>query len=166
MLPWRAYILTLLLLLAACGGAEREDGYSTLGEAQRMAVDKFIAEHAGLGENGPKDRLLLCSQADLNNDGIPDVVLLYEPARGAQPVPEHEGMAMCVLISAPEGFRTTNSLPAPYERQHIQFRDIDDKPPLEFVVSGAKGAKTGLGVYRVYDQEVVNLFGESMDECC
>lgn len=151
-------VLAALCLVSACGGPEWDDGYAALGEAQRAAVDEFMAGGAG--------RLILCAQADVNNDGVPDVVLLYDPAKNTSPVPDHDGKAMCVLVSSADGFAATNSLPAPHERQHIQFRDIDEKPPLEFVVSGAKGAKTGLGVYRVYDKTVVNLFGESMDECC
>lgn len=158
-------IVAMFCILSACDGPW-DDGYTALGKSQQAAVDKFIFGHAGLGAAGPKDRLILCSQADLNNDGIPDVVLIYAPAKGTSPVPEHDGKAMCVLVSTPQGYVTTNSLPAPFERQTIQYRDIDEKPPLEFIVSGFKGAKSGLGVYRIYGEKVVNLFGESMDECC
>ena len=169
---WRSIfgVLLCLAFLAACDEAPEktgeQTGYAALTQAQQEAVDHFLATHSGLGADGDKDKLILCRMADLNYDGIDDVVVLYAPAKGTQPVEGHSGNAMCVLVSREGGFTATNSLPAPHERQSIQFRDIDGKPPLEFVVSGYKGARTGLGVYRVYGETVENLFGESMDECC
>ncbi len=151
---------------------ERDTGFAELSPAEQAAVAGFLQTHSQLPE---KDRLILCKAADLNADGVPDVIIIYAPAPGTQPVKGHDGNAMCVLLTANDGmadrasslsWRTTNSLPAPMERQSIQVKDIDNQPPLEFIIMGSKGGRTGLGVYRIVNDQIENLFGESMDECC
>lgn len=111
-------------------------------------------------------RLLVCKAADVNADGLDDIIIVYTPAKGTEPIPGLQGNVMRVLIATSTAFTATNALPAPVENQHIQLRDIDNTPPLEFMVLGSKGAQTGMGVYRVVDGNVENLFGESMEDCC
>ena len=48
----------------------------------------------------------------------------------------------------------------------IQLRDIDKKPPMEFIVQGAKGSKMGFAVFRIEENRLVDLFGEGMEDCC
>ena len=60
----------------------------------------------------------------------------------------------------------TNEVPAPVSNQVITFKDIDDKPPLEFIVQGMKGSNLGYAIYRVEGSILENLFGEGMEDCC
>jgi hypothetical protein len=57
-------------------------------------------------------------------------------------------------------------VPAPVSNQVITFKDIDDKPPLEFIVQGMKGSNLGYAIYRVEGSILENLFGEGMEDCC
>ncbi|MDL2321386.1 hypothetical protein LJC47_03460 [Desulfosarcina sp. OttesenSCG-928-B08] len=156
-----------ILLLVSCDSSlpltPAQTGYADLSADEKRAVDDFL--HACSAPKG-KARLLCCKAADLNDDGIADIVVIYAPPENTRPVPDHDGNVMAVLVSGKAGFTATNRLRAAAERWQIQFRDIDEKPPTEFIVSGYKGAKTGLGVYRVVGHTVENLFGEAMDECC
>lgn len=165
--PRLAAFLPMLLLLALLplGGCDAlpvkplsDNGLAALPADLRREVEAFAH---GLGAE-----LILCRAADLNADGTEDVVIILAPAKGTAPVPGHEGNVLCVLVAGPQGYKPSNFLPAPHERQRIEIKDIDGKPPLEFVVSGAKGPKTGLGVYRLNGLVLENLFGESMSDCC
>jgi len=80
-------------------------------------------------------------------------------------VSEQKNM-MRVILDLDEGFLATNEVPAPIEDQIIQFKDIDKKPPMEFIVQGSKGNKTGFAVFRIENNQLVDLFGEGMEDCC
>lgn len=166
----------LICLTTGCSDTlkapEQNTGFAALSPEEQAAVTEFLQTHSPLPE---KDRLILCKAADLNDDGIPDIIIIYAPAPGTQPVKDHDGNAACVLLATKNEtaglpssltWRMTNSVPAPMERQSIQIKDIDNKPPLEFIIMGSKGGRTGLGVYRIVNDQIENLFGESMDECC
>lgn len=73
---------------------------------------------------------------------------------------------MCVIINKGLDFIETNSVPAPVSDQMIQFRDIDRKPPLEFILQGRKGAKAGYAIFRIEQGVLTDLFGEGMEDCC
>jgi len=55
---------------------------------------------------------------------------------------------MLVVLGKPGAYQCTNEVPAPVSNQVITFKDIDDKPPLEFIVQGMKGANVGYAIYR------------------
>jgi len=73
---------------------------------------------------------------------------------------------MCVILDMEENYVVTNEVPAPVSNQVIQFKDIDDKPPMEFIVHGRKGAKVGYAIYRIEKGQIADLFGEGMADCC
>jgi hypothetical protein len=103
-------------------------------------------------------RVLLSASADVDADGRPDLVVIYRV--------DGQKNAMCVVLAKPEGYRATNDVPAPVENQRITFRDIDDAPPLEFIVQGSKGAKYGYAVFRIEAGTLVSLSGHGMEDCC
>jgi len=37
---------------------------------------------------------------------------------------------------------------------------------MEFIVQGSKGNKTGFAVFRIENNQLVDLFGEGMEDCC
>jgi len=111
----------------------------------------FISSH-------PEKEVLACARADLNNDGAEDLVVIYQESR--------EKNLMLVVLDIAGGYGCTNAVPAPVSNQLIQFRDIDQKPPLEFIVQGVKGANVGYAIFRVDGDKLEDLFGEGMKECC
>lgn len=111
----------------------------------------FVENHPGLA-------ILKYAQADLDNDGLEDLIIIYQVTKGKN--------EMCVLLHHGPDFVESNSVPAPVSDQLIQFRNIDDKPPLEFILQGRKGTKVGYAIFRLQDGKLADLFGEGMEDCC
>ncbi len=99
-----------------------------------------------------------CAGADLNNDSIEDLVVIYRKSEDKN--------KMLVVLGGPGEYQCTNEVPAPVSNQVITFKDIDNKPPLEFIVQGMKGAHVGYAIYRVDGTRLEDLFGEGMKDCC
>jgi hypothetical protein len=95
---------------------------------------------------------------DLDNDNRDDLILIYKIGK--------EKKAMRVVLNTNGSHAVTNDVPAPVSNQIITFKDIDKKPPMEFIVQGTKGAKVGYAIYRIDKGRLVDLFGEGMDGCC
>lgn len=106
----------------------------------------------------PGKEALAWASKDLDNDGRDDLILIYRV--------DKEKNAMRVILNADGTYQITNDVPAPVSNQVITFKDIDEKPPMEFIVQGMKGTKIGYAVYRIEKGKLVDLFGEGMDECC
>ena len=73
---------------------------------------------------------------------------------------------MRALLDKGDRYEFTNEVPAPVSDQVIEFKDIDEKPPLEFIVQGRKGAKIGFAIFKLVNGRLVDLFGEGMADCC
>ncbi len=102
---------------------------------------------------------IVAEEGDINADGLCDLVLIYH-------VPE-EGNRMCVLMRKQDNtYERSKEFKAPVSNQNVYMRDIDGTPPVEFVVQGMKGAKTGFPIYRFVDGRIEDVFGEGMDDCC
>lgn len=157
MIPFQARSLLVVIgvgfLTASC--SDQQDGYLS-----RQAVDR----HSGgellryFEQTYPGFQVIKIARGDVNGDGRDDLVVMYR-------VSDEKNM-MRVILDLEEGFLTTNEVPAPLEDQNIQFKDIDKKPPMEFIVQGSKGTKTGFAIFRIEKDHLVDLFGEGMDECC
>jgi len=151
----RTTLLWLLMLLITCGcnGAttEHQPNPNREGLNTNRLLQYFITKNPG-------KEVIQYGSKDLNNDGREDLVIIYKVSK--------EKNMMCVILDMEENYVVTNEVPAPVSNQVIQFKDIDDKPPMEFIVHGRKGAKVGYAVYRIEKGEIVDLFGEGMAECC
>ena len=102
---------------------------------------------------------IIAKEGDINADGLCDLILIYH-------IPK-VGNRMCALVRNTEKtYKISNEFKAPVSNQNIYMRDIDDTPPVEFVVQGMKGARTGLAIYRFVDGRLEDVFGEGMDDCC
>lgn len=101
---------------------------------------------------------VLWQEADVNADGLEDTILIYKETSTK--------CWMTVIIAGDQGFTTLEPVPAPVENQRIQFKDIDSQEPLEFIISGSKGANIGYAIYRIEDGRITDLFGQDMDRCC
>lgn len=119
--------------------------------ADNGLLQRFCTGHPGRP-------VLKYAQADLDNDGKEDLVVIYRLGG--------EKNQMCVLRHEGAKIVETNAVPAPVSDQMIQFRDIDEKPPLEFILQGRKGARVGYAIFRIDQGVLTDLFGEGMPECC
>jgi hypothetical protein len=164
----RRLVCVFLLCFAAglaaggCGrAAVNEIKYSTYNEINGSGeaspclggdlLQHFISTHPG-------NDVIKCAQADLNNDNTEDLVVVYSESR--------EKNNMLVVLDLKGEYQCTNEVPAPVSNQVISFKDIDNKPPLEFIVQGMKGANVGYAIYRVEGTVLEDLFGEGMKDCC
>lgn len=130
-------------------GDQKDFRLSVLSENRLMR--QFAANHPGL-------TVLKYAQADLDNDGWEDLIVIYRLS------PEKN--QLCVMCRHGSEVIETNSVPAPVSDQMIQFRNIDEKPPLEFILQGRKGAKVGYAIFRIEEGILTDLFGEGMQDCC
>lgn len=163
---------TLLLVLAALVGAfflrqriyaaeeERRSRPSNgLEYAQPVADDHPALLYYNAQVPG---REILCAfEDDLTDDGLNELVVLYHnPEEGRQ-------NWMVALLNRGDGsYDITTPTPAPVENQALRFFEMDREPPLEFVLTGEKDGEVGYAIYRVIDGELINLFGENMEDCC
>lgn len=121
-------------------------------------------------ENEDAEVILACTE-DLTNDGEKDLVVIYTTVVDDEHVSEqnrgkHRHTRMKIVMGSADGDYTyTEARPAPVEQQKIQFKDIDNRDEIEFVLQGCKGNKVGYGIFRVENAELINLFGEGMEEC-
>lgn len=106
----------------------------------------------------PDNEVLKCGYEDVNDDGRKDLVVIFDKE------PRSKGMK--VVLDKGNHYEVTEEVPAPIENQEIEFKDIDEKEEIEFIVSGSKDGRFGYAIFRVTGNEVRNLFGEDMDDCC
>lgn len=102
--------------------------------------------------------VLLTSAADFTNVGQEGLIVIYRESRNANKMVaiwEKDGE---YIINAPS--------PAPLENCRIEWKDIDDNPPREMVLSGSKGTAVGYAIYRYENGEFFSLFGDGMENCC
>jgi hypothetical protein len=111
----------------------------------------FMASHPG-------KEVVIFNRADLNDDNTEDLVVIFRESK--------ETNSMLAVLDLSGSYQYTNQVPAPVSNQVIQFKDIDQKPPLEFIVQGMKGANVGYAIYRVEGTKLEDLFGEGMKDCC
>ena len=109
-------------------------------------------------ESLPDKEVLLTTLGDCNADGIEDLVVVYREDRDKN--------HMVAVYSDGGAFRLSAPVRAPLENCRLQWRDIDEVPPVELLVSGQKGIYIGYAVFRFVDGEWISLFGDGMDECC
>lgn len=109
-------------------------------------------------ESLPDREILLTTLGDCNADGIEDLVVVYREDRDKN--------HMVAVYSDGSTFRLSVPVRAPLENCRLQWRDIDEVPPVELLVSGQKGIYIGYAVFRFVDGEWISLFGDGMDECC
>lgn len=112
-------------------------------------------------EQFPQAEVLVACEEDVTDDGHDDLVVVCRMEDSISEV------KLIVAIDSGDGsnYIYTEPIPAPVENQKIKFQDIDKKDEIEFVLQGEKGSKVGYGIFRVMDGQVVNLFGEGMEDC-
>ena len=120
------------------------------------SVDKSLLSY--FEENAKFDEIISYGEEDINEDKRKDLVIVYKK--------DNESNEMVVIINEKDNIYMTNPTPAPKEDLLIEFKNIDDKEPLEVVISGSKNGNVGYGIYRLENKKLLNLFGEGMEACC
>ena len=145
-------IISLLLCLnsLACSRHDSPKASQDLSENEPM-IKYFLTANPGR-------QVIRTACADLNADGRTDMVIIYQVA------PKKNMMR--VILDLNGRILATNELPAPVSNQVIQFKDIDNKPPMEFIVQGSKDASIGYAIFRVEGTRLTDIFGEGMEDCC
>lgn len=143
-------LITSICVLSACGKSHNK------GDKKIQVSNNKLLEF--FGNEIPDADILLAKEEDLNGDGLKDIVVIYTHDNNNE---------MVVAINNENGdFKLSNSHKAPIENQSIQFKNIDDKDPIEFIISGSKNGAVGYGIYRLENDKVIDLFGEDMNDCC
>lgn len=102
--------------------------------------------------------IITYSQGDINEDNRDDLVVIYKK--------DNSSNNMVVVINDKNNIYTTTPKPAPKENAKIEFKNIDNKGYMEVIISGSKNGNAGYGVYRLENNELIDLFGEGMESCC
>lgn len=152
--PW-IVSLALPLCLAVWGCGEKAQQERQSGDTAPPGANRLIQ---CFRKGDPGRQIIKFASADLNNDGTEDLVVIYRVGKDKN--------MMRVVLDMGEGCLVTNEVPAPHSNQAIRFRDIDQRPPMEFIVQGARGARIGYAIFRVEGDRLIDLFGEGMEDCC
>ena len=137
----------------------------------KLEQGEFVRPTVPYAENLPSDHhgvvafnnafenchVILACEEDLTNDGIKDIIIIYK---------EDGHIRLTIAMGDSDGgYSYSEPIPAPVENQKIQFKNIDSKDEMEFMLSGEKNGQVGYGIFRVIDSIPVNLFGDGMEDC-
>ncbi len=139
------------LVLAGCAPETAAETVTTVPESNAL-VNWYVGQHADT-------RVVASALGDVTADGTDDLVVIYQKAD------DEDRRWMRVVVGGDEP-TATDEVPAPVENQRIDFRDIDEQAPIEFVIRGSKAGNVGFAIFRVTDGKLENVFGEDMDRCC
>lgn len=145
----KIFIMMILTFLVGCTNSEG----SKKTEKKEIVVNN--TKLLDIFKESYENKIMATYEMDLNDDGIDDLIVVYKVNSDSN------------LVSAVfENGEITKGIPAPIENIEIESNNFDDKPPLEFVLSGSKGTHFGYGIIRYENNELVNVFGSNMEDCC
>lgn len=133
--------------------AEASSGiqYAEMVKENHKLLQEFHSRH-------PERTVLLACAEDITNDGIEDLVVISQ---------EGKDISTIALFSREDGsLGETEPIPAPRENQHIRFFNMDKLSEIETLITGEKNGQVGYAIYRIMDDQMINLFGEGMEDCC
>ncbi|MBQ6719827.1 MAG: hypothetical protein IJN20_05720 [Oscillospiraceae bacterium] len=170
MRKWKKQLLCFVLSIAALVGLvylrdflkekdEAAEMQSSNGRQYAPFVDKadpmyqfYVAAH-------PEQEIILASIGDITDDGVDELVVIYRAnADGA--------CETVVLVNENGNYYETTPTPAPRENQKMRFFNMDKKDVMELLITGSKDGEVGYAIYRIIDRELINFFGEGMEDCC
>lgn len=164
--PKRAAIRIIAVALAclaafAASRFLREREETSNADRRELTFAPMVADGnaalAAFRERFPERNVVLACEEDVTNDALPDLLVIYT---------EGDLTRFVTAIAGANGDRYTEPIPAPVENQGIQFKNIDKKDEMEFIISGEKKGAAGYAIYRIIDGQPKDLFGDGMNDCC
>lgn len=153
-------ILAVFLLAGLREFLQKEDEKAEASSGVEYA--KMVAENHPLlvefRSRYPERTVLLACAEDITNDGIVDIVVISQLGKAIETI---------ALYTDENGdLQETPPIPAPRENQHIRFFNMDKLSEIETLITGEKNGQVGYAIYRIMHGEMINLFGEGMEDCC
>lgn len=145
-------LIAIIVVFALCGCATSIDNNAN--EVHSVEKDPM---YECFYRSYPDNVVITSIYGDCNDDGVDELTVVYSESKAANKF-------VTVYISNEE-LKLTEPMPAPLENCLLQWKDVDEKPPIELLISGQKGIHIGYGVFRFSDGEWVSLYGD-MTECC
>lgn len=106
----------------------------------------------------PERTVLLACADDVSDDGKEDLVVISQLDKNIETIVLYTGEG--------GGLLETPAIPAPRENQHIRFFNMDKSGIMEILITGEKSGQVGYAIFRIMHGELINLFGEGMEDCC
>lgn len=144
-------MLLLIVILSTACSAENQ---------QSKAIHDALAEDVKFElfqETYGEKELLTYLYGDFNEDGVEDLIIVYKESANAS--------YLVTVFSAEGSYLLTEPISAPVDSCQLEWKDVDNRPPKELLVSGQKGIHYGYGVFHFIDNQWQSLYGE-MDQCC
>lgn len=156
-------VLLLVGLTWLRGFLERQDQLAEMqgrnGQRYAPFVDRNHPMYLRYVQAHPDQKILLACAGDLTNDGVDELVVIYRAGR--------DGSCETVALVNENGYYyETTATPAPREHQKMRFFNMDKKDELELLITGDKDGEVGYAIYRIIDRELIDFFGEGMEDCC
>ncbi|SDZ07425.1 Cys-Cys-COOH (seleno)protein SaoC [Tindallia californiensis] len=146
------FLIIVLVVMAGWNYSQRKEvSIEYLDLATTPAIDHWRKHYE-------ENELILWDQEDLTDNGKLDTVIIFNVG--------HRKNNVLVVMDMGDEFVMTEPIPAPVENQVIKFLDFDNEPPNELYISGSKGPHVGHAIYRIVDDELVDLFSMDMSLCC
>lgn len=155
-------VLGVCLLAFAASRYLQKQTEEKSGSRRQLAYAPSVAEDnqalLAFKDNFPARDIYLACEEDVTDDGLPDLLVIYE----------EDSLVRFVTAIAQSGggYVYTDPIPAPVENQGIQFKNIDSEGEMEFIISGEKKGQAGYAIYRIIDGQPKDLFGDGMADCC
>lgn len=147
-------IIAIILLIGYIGFSKnKEYEEDDLG----VSLDNELLQY--FQKQYPENKVQKAGMGDIDNDGIEDLVVIYR-------MTGEDANEMRVVFNREGNYKISNEHRAPYENQKIKFKDIDNSPPQEFIITGSRNGRYGHSIYRYEDYDTVHsIFGQDMDVC-
>jgi len=137
-------------------GCYHEDSREEIINTITIDTDHVLYKYFETAFEGKKP--VLTGTNDINNDGREDLIVIYQDTS--------DNNKMVAIWEEKGTVNISEPTPAPIENCRLEWKNIDDKEPIELIVSGSKGVNVGYAIYRLENGEFVSIFGDGMDECC
>ena len=146
------YFFIFIICLSFLGCGDKEEATEKVANIKEKELLEFF------NKNVEGSKIIVAKEEDINGDELKDLVVIYNK--------DNESQMVAVINESNREYKLSDVHKAPKENQDIQFKNIDDKDPMEFIVSGSKNGAVGYAIFRLEGDKVIDLFGDGMEDCC
>lgn len=144
-------VLVLILIGAFIYKNNKSDVEKSQYDGNDKRIEMFLKKYK-------KAEILKTAEENLTVDENKDLIIVFNDSEDAN--------YMVTVVNDGKKMYMTPKTKAPRENIEIKFKDIDNKKPIEAIISGSKNGKTGYAIYRIENKKMIDLFGEGMRDCC